>query len=129
MSPQAAAGIVGNLMHESGLEPARPGDSGTSVGWAQWHANRADDFREWTAANGYDSTTDEGNYAYLIHDLKTNYPKVWEKLQKAKTADEATDIFMNDFENPGTPVRSSRIGHARSALARYTGATSLPGSE
>lgn len=122
LTPQAAAGIVGNLRHESGLNPAIPGDSGSSVGWAQWHKERADDFREWTAANGYDATTDEGNYAYLIHDLKTNYPKVWAKLQNAKTVDEATDIIMNDYENPGVPVRHARIGHARTALERYTNA-------
>lgn len=120
LTPQAAAGIVGNLRHESGLNPAIPGDSGTSIGWAQWHKERADDFREWTAKNGYDSTTDEGNYAYLIHDLKTNYPKVWDRIQGAKTVDQATDIFMNDYESPSVPVRSARLGHARDALARYT---------
>jgi hypothetical protein len=115
----AAAGVVGNLMHESNLKPGAEGDSGSSIGWAQWHATRKDDFLDWAKENGMDPNTDEANYAYLVHDLKVNYPDTLAKMQKAKTVEEATDIFMNEFEAPRLKARESRVGHAKRALDSY----------
>jgi hypothetical protein len=123
LPPVAAAGVVGNLMHESGLKPGAVGDSGSSIGWAQWHADRKDDFKVWAKSNGLDPNTDETNYAYLIHDLETNYPEVLAKLKKAKSHEEASDIFMEEYERPGIKARSSRIGNAKSALDAYQGAS------
>jgi hypothetical protein len=53
MSPQGgswtnvqAAGIIGNLMQESGLNPNAVGDGGAAYGMAQWHPDRQARFRE-----------------------------------------------------------------------------------
>ena len=53
MSPQGggwtnvqAAGIIGNLMQESGLNPNAIGDGGAAYGMAQWHPDRQARFRE-----------------------------------------------------------------------------------
>lgn len=113
-----AAGLIGNLAHESAeLKPHIPGDGGSAHGWAQWNGPRKRDMLKWTKANGYDPNSDDGNYAYLIHDLQENYPKALEHLKKAKTVEEATKIIQNEYEFPGVPVYESRLKYARKALA------------
>jgi len=113
-----AAGLIGNLAHESAeLKPHIPGDGGAAHGWAQWNGPRKRDMLKWTKANGYDPNSDDGNYAYLIHDLQNNYPKVLEHLKQAKTVEEATKIIQDEYERPGVPVYSSRLKYARKALA------------
>lgn len=43
-SPAAAAGIVANMMAESGLDPTKVGDNGQAYGIGQWHPDRQADF-------------------------------------------------------------------------------------
>ena len=118
LSNEQAAGLVGNLAHESGgLNPSIKGDSGNAHGWAQWNGPRQKDMIKWTTANGYDPNSDDGNYAYLIHDLQVNYPKALENLKKAKTIDEATQIIQDQYEFPGNPMYKSRRTYADQAMA------------
>lgn len=113
-----AAGIIGNLAHESaGLQPDIAGDSGAAHGWAQWNGPRKRDMIKWTTENGFDPNSDEGNYAYLIHDLKNNYPKVLEMLKQATNVREATRIIMDHYEKPGIPHKESRVNWANKALS------------
>src|SRR5581483_5886204 len=49
---EQAAGIVGNLVHESGLDPNAIGDRGTSIGLAQFHNERADALKAFAASKG-----------------------------------------------------------------------------
>lgn len=118
LSNEQAAGLVGNLAHESGgLNPSIKGDSGNAHGWAQWNGPRQRDMIKWTTANGYDPNSDDGNYAYLIHDLQVNYPKALENLKKAKTIDEATQIIQDQYEFPGNPMYKNRRTYADQAMA------------
>lgn len=113
-----AAGIIGNLAHESaGLQPGIAGDSGSAHGWAQWNGPRKKAMIAWAKANGMDPNTDDANYGYLIYDLKTNYPKTLEKIKKAKSMREAAKIFMDEFENPGVPLFGNRLKYGEQALS------------
>jgi len=117
ISDVQAAGIVGNLAHESaGLQPGIAGDSGAAHGWAQWNGPRKKDMIEWTTKQGLDPNTDEANYAYLVHDLKENYPKVLKLLQKADSVEEATWIIEKHYEKPGVSHNDRRLKLANEAL-------------
>ena len=57
-SDSGAAYMVGNLLQESGLDPAANGDSGKAWGIAQWREDAASGarwltYKQWAASNGY----------------------------------------------------------------------------
>src|SRR5688572_30756849 len=60
-----AAGIAGNLLHESGFRPDAVGDGGTSFGIAQWHNGRGDAMKAYCRAHGYSTTSFKGQLEFL----------------------------------------------------------------
>lgn len=106
ISREAAAGIVGNLASETGnfqymqeIEPVVPGSRG-GAGWAMWTGPRRKDFERFT---GGDTSSPEANYAYLVHDLKNNYPQVLEQLRQTNNPLQAAKIIHDQFLIPGVP--------------------------
>src|SRR5581483_10908211 len=55
-TPEQAAGIVGNLVHESGMNPSAVGDAGTSGGLAQFHNERLTALKAYAASAGKPAT-------------------------------------------------------------------------
>jgi hypothetical protein len=132
LTPEQAAGFVGNLGHESeGLQainernPMIPGSRG-GFGWAQWTGPRRREFEAFTASNNLDPTSDEANYAFLKHELSGPEGKVLDRLRAAKTADEATLIVQDDFLRPGVPGTGSRLQWTSLALAAMGNAADSP---
>ncbi|MBL8920437.1 MAG: LysM peptidoglycan-binding domain-containing protein [Myxococcaceae bacterium] len=95
-----AAGIAGNLLHESGFSPTAVGDSGTSFGVAQWHLGRGDAMKRWTVANGYSSTSFRGQLEFLWHELNNNERYALGKLRATTTPYDAGMAFCRYFERP-----------------------------
>lgn len=115
-----AAGIVGNLQHESGnfksLQEKNPLVKGSrgGFGWAQWTGPRRKAFEKWAKERNLDVTSDAANYGFLLHELtQTGEKKVLKALQRTKTAEEAAEIFSNVFLRPGIPHMSSRKRFAK----------------
>lgn len=124
-----AAGVVGNLSHESGgfkslqeIKPLIPGSRG-GFGYAQWTGPRRRQFEAWVAARGLDPRSYAANYGFLKHELtNTEERRVLPRLRSAKTVDEATRIFSGSsqrgnswdgFLRPGIPHMASRYTRAR----------------
>ncbi len=95
-----AAGIAGNLLHESGFNPSAVGDGGTSFGVAQWHNGRGDAMKRWTAANGYSPTSFKGQLEYLWHELNNSERNALNKLRATGNANDAGMAFCRYFERP-----------------------------
>lgn len=115
LTQEQAAGVVGNLAHETGgfkhmqeISPVVPGSRG-GFGFAQWTGPRRKAFEAWSAENGLDPTSYEANYGFLQHELK-NTPEgaVLGPLSQAQTADQAAQVFSNQFLRPGVPAMGSR---------------------
>ncbi|MBE2250732.1 MAG: LysM peptidoglycan-binding domain-containing protein [Myxococcus sp.] len=102
-----AAGIAGNLQHESGFNPSAVGDGGTSFGIAQWHNGRGDAMKRWTAANGYSSTSFRGQLEFLWHELNNSERGALNHLRTTSTAYDAGMSFCRHFERPAviSPAR------------------------
>jgi hypothetical protein len=97
----AAAGVVGNLQQESGLNPNESGG-----GLAQWQAPRGPS--DWSLA---------GQLAYLVSDLKGPYASLLAQLNQASTPAQAATLFSDNYERPGIPMIGNRINYANQAYA------------
>jgi len=98
--PHQAAGIVGNLLAESGLNPnVRPGDNGTAFGIAQWRGSRFAGLQEYAASQGRDWRDFGTQLEYVTHELNTSERSAGERIRAARNAQEAND-GMIAFERP-----------------------------
>lgn len=105
LTKEQAAGVMGNLGHESGglntlqeRNPIVPGSRG-GYGWAQWTGPRRKAFEKWAADNGHtDLSSDEANYGFLKHELRTTHRGAISALKKTGTAEEASVSFEQTYE-------------------------------
>ncbi len=120
-TPEQAAGIVGNLVHESGMQPGAVGDSGTSGGLAQFHNERLTALKQFAADKGKPATDFQTQLEFIDKELNSTEAPTRAKLLAAKTPEQAAAAFI-DYERPQgwTPQNpagglgyQSRIGLAR----------------
>jgi hypothetical protein len=103
-----AAGVVGNLMQESGggtknLDPTAHNEIRNGhYGIAQW-----DKVNRWPAVSAYirsigkDPNSIDGQIAGLIWELKTKEKKAYAALKKATSAEQAAIVWLKEFERSG----------------------------
>lgn len=131
-TPQAAAGITGNLMVESGrfsddvLSGQRRGDKGTAFGAAQWRGERLTGLNKYAEQNGLDPRSMDAQLGYVDHEMRTGSDAgagiAYQKLQQAQTPAEAAQAFMNHYERPNADPSINAIA------TRQTYANNLFGS-
>jgi len=94
-----AAGIVGNLMQESGLNPTEPG-----YGLAQWNASWWASASAWISAQGQNPNTTGGQLMYIAANVKDDvdggnfYAGLQSDLSQAGSPQQAAIVWMNDYE-------------------------------
>jgi hypothetical protein len=97
--PNAVAGILGNFKTESGMRPDAMGDGGTSGGLGQWHKDRFTNLKNFAAQQGADWRDPRVQVAFTDHELRTTEAPVMQRLQAARTPEEAAKAFVG-FERP-----------------------------
>lgn len=115
-----AAGIVGNLIAESNLDPiVAPGDNGTAFGIAQWRGSRLTKLKRFANANGRDWRDFETQLAFVDVELQDDERTAYNNLKKATTVDEATAAMIG-YERPRhwTPD-NPRAGHNWKGRLKY----------
>lgn len=124
LTDEQAAGVVGNLMHESGgfnslqeVNPTVPGSAG-GFGFAQWTGPRRKSFDSYVEKQGLDRNSYDANYGFLKHELENNrYERnQFNKVKKAGTAAEAARIVSENYLRPGIPHNASRVRYAEQVL-------------
>ena len=124
ISKDQAAGVVGNLQAESGLQainekrPLIPGSRG-GFGWAQWTGPRRTEFEAYAKEHNLDPKSDEANYGFLVQELK-NDPKLLAQIRGAKTAGEAARITEAGYERPTVSNAATRARYAEQIAATPT---------
>jgi hypothetical protein len=130
LTKEQAAGVVGNLMHESGgfgslqeINPLVPGSQG-GYGYAQWTGPRRDSFESYVADKGLDPTSYEANYGFLKHELDTDpyERRQFMTVKGAQTAEDAARLISENYLRPGIPHMPARLAFANQALG-YAGQT------
>lgn len=120
-SEQQAAGIVGNLQAESGLQinPAAIGDGGKAWGIAQWHPDRRG---IWEKATGkkWQSDGSSPNFKeqldFIIYELQRTESRANKRLQATKTAEDAASVFDQYYERSSGTHRKKRIQLAQALI-------------
>ncbi len=126
LTPEQSAGIVGNLLHESGLDPKQEQlNGGPGRGIAQWEiGGRWDVLLNWAKDNGgRDPLALDTQLDFVWYEM-TKIPPWNETLPSIKavsTVQDATRVFMEKYEKPGTPALESRISLANQAYKNYAG--------
>lgn len=118
-----AAGVVGNLDHESAgfgtlqeVNPIVPGSRG-GFGYAQWTGPRRREFEAWAAARGLDPTSYEANYGFLNYEMSSTWEsRVVPQLKRTTTVEDSARVFQDVFLRPGIPHTQSRIDRAKRYL-------------
>lgn len=145
LSPEQAAGIMGNLEPESGFIPDNQENAVAfpNGGWgiAQWTAGRRDSLVSAVLAAGLPYTNEqtppdqmdallafELDYLYNESNARQSrtYPdiKEWEGLKRQTTAKDAAYYWEYNFERPKVAGQQVRIDSAEKFLAQFGGTTS-----
>lgn len=113
----AAAGVVGNLVQESGLRTDAIGDNGTSGGLAQWHNERLDALKRFAAARGKEWTDLDTQIEFLAEEMRTSYADTYAKMQSAELPEIAGQIMTDEYEipDPASANYAQRQANARAA--------------
>lgn len=103
-----SAGIVGNLIQESGVNPESVQQDGPGRGIAQWSLGG-----RWipSLATGNPSTDLANQEQYILDELQSNPSYGLNQLKQAATASQAAQIFGTDYERYG--VEGARVQDAQ----------------
>ena len=115
-SPAAAAGIVGNLVAESGVNPTRKQDGGNAMGIAQWEPPRWNNFVRVAKGRGLDPMALDTQLWYIDHELKSMDSRGAIDLKAFKEIQdgvEAPRIFMDEYERPRVKRFNERVEGAK----------------
>lgn len=142
LSPEQAAGVVGNFMVESGGEDlppdmneglrGRPKFRGPpsfrgGYGWAQWTGGRQTQFiDDFAVPRGYMvnrnvAAKDDANYAFLKFELGTTERGTLPALRGASTPEEAAIAFERAFERARVQAHGPRSIAARKVFNEFNG--------
>lgn len=120
ISPTAASGIVGGLMHESGgdttdISTTAKNPTSGAYGIAQWLGSRYDDLVAFAEENNADPNDLDTQISFIIHELKGKESGALQEILKAQTPDEAGRIADQFYErSEGTDkIRNQKASNAQ----------------
>lgn len=99
LNKEQAAGVLGVLYSESGLNPNIIRKGGTDTGLAQWVGSRKTKFKNLFAKELKDSTIQE-QLEFIKWELNNSH-QILPKLKNAKTPEEAAEVWFAGYENGG----------------------------
>lgn len=114
-----AAGIVANLVHESGLRPGAVGDNGKALGIAQWHPDRQAEFARVFGKSMAEASYEE-QLAFVQHELtKGNEQRAGRALAGTNDPRSAADVVNRLYERSRDLDRNSMLrGNTANQLAQ-----------
>ena len=108
LTPEQTAGVMGNISHESGFNPAAiEGDTGVGFGLVQWSGGRRTAIEQAAVNSGRSASDLAFQLDYLYAELNArgiNRPEYagltneWIGLTKQTTVDDAVVFFHNEYE-------------------------------
>jgi hypothetical protein len=120
-TPESIAGIMGNLMQESG-EGINPKSSqlggGPGRGIMQWTVNqRWAELVRWAKKRGLDEWALQTQLEYIVIEL--NKYRIYDTMRSFKDIEDATYFFERKMERAGKPNMPRRIRYAQQVYGRF----------
>lgn len=116
-----AAGIVGNLYKESGLNPMAVGDKGTAFGVAQWRGDRLSNLKRYASSKGRSYTDLNTQLDFILDEQGENQVL---SLMGNQSPEEAAKTFADKYERPNPKYADYST---RSSVAKQLGQMKLGG--
>ncbi|HWC22473.1 MAG TPA: phage tail tip lysozyme [Flexivirga sp.] len=133
LTKRQSAGIVGNLIVESGVDPTiKQSGGGPGRGIAQWGVggrwdhNSRDNMVWYAAQHGQSRWSLGAQLAFTWYELRTFSGYGYSALKSATTISAATVAFEKKFEGCGSCNESRRISEATSVFNTYGGGSANP---
>lgn len=113
-SPEIAAGIVGNIKHESNFDVSAVGDAGKAKGLVQWHPDRYGKL-----SSKFDLQSFDGNLEAIDYELKTSERFALQKITQARSPEEAAALVDKYFERSAGRSTKQRMNTAKNIYNIY----------
>jgi len=120
---QAAAGVIGNLMQESGVNPqSRQLGGGPGRGIMQWgtgpgSGGRWDALVAWASSSGKDPWKLDTQVEWMMKEMRSY--GTYNRLKGVTDIKKAVEIFEKEMEKAGTPNYPRRYQFAADALVSF----------
>lgn len=135
---ESICGLLGNITHESGINPGCKQTSSTRSGWGliQWTPSTV--LTDWCNRyhyNWYDGAAQmnriiaegteqlEGGPYWIP---TSSYPYTWAEFEQLTDVDEATKAYLYERERAGTAALQTRLQYARDWYAYFSGQPTPP---
>lgn len=124
LSEIQAAGVVGNLMQESSVNPTAVQPSGPGRGIAQWSVGGrfntgSKSLTAYAAARGLSKWALTTQLDFVWYELATVGGYGLPDLRAATTITTAVTVFQNKYEICGTCAQGKRVEYANQVLAEF----------
>lgn len=116
-----AAGIVGNLYKESGLNPNAVGDKGTAYGVAQWRGDRLSNLKKYASSKGRSYSDLDTQLDFILDEQGENQVL---SLMGSQSPEVAAKTFADKYERPNPQYADYST---RSSVAKQLGKMKLGG--
>lgn len=142
------AGLLGNIKAESGIIPFRlQGDFSSGYtksitytnninsgeyteddfvndskgyGLAQWtYYSRKQDYYNWWVVHGGSIGSAENGVSFLVNELQTKYPSVWNAIVTAVDIKSVSDLVLTQFEKPADQSEAVKNYRANLGIELY----------
>ena len=116
--PHQAAGIAGNLVQESSLNPTAKNPTSGAFGFAQWLGPRKKAFMDFAMKAKKDIKDPLAQLEFIDYELNTTERKAKDRLLSSKDATEAAVNFSDHYERAGANEKknATRANYANKIL-------------
>lgn len=120
LTPEQSAGIVGNLIQESGVDPKSNQPGGPGRGIAQWsEGERWETLKSFASDKGEDPESLGLQLDFLWNEFQTTENAAFKAIKAADSIEDATVAFSRQFERCGICHDDKRINYAKQVLAKF----------
>jgi hypothetical protein len=124
LTPAQAAGVVGNLMHESGVDPTNTNSIGAH-GIAQWLGDRRTGLYGYASRTGQNPDSLTTQLDYMWYEFHHGESGSYSALQGSNSPEEAAYVVFKDYERAGDSSGPTRAGYAEDAYHKYGSGTGV----
>ena len=117
LSREQAAGVVGNLFQESGLNSKITNSIG-AFGLAQWLGDRKQELKQFASSRGQLATDFNTQIDFIVREFQTTEKNALARLKNTSGLEDATTVVRKKFERPGEAEANDerRVAAAKTAF-------------